>query len=110
MHATSARGPGELPTGQEVQVEVMHGLSTVVSDVGDQSPAIRIIAAELSSHFRHIYPRDPRGLIVGIEVIKRCNVILGNDENVGGSNRSKVAEGDRMLSLHHLVRRDFPRD
>jgi hypothetical protein len=28
---------------------------------------------------------------------------------VGGSNRSKVAEGDRMLRLHHLVRRDFPR-
>ena len=110
MRETSARGPGELPTGQEVQMEVMHGLSTVVSDVGDQSPAIRIIAAELSSYFRHIHPRGLPCLIVGIEVIQRRNVILGNDENVGGSNRSKVAEGDRMLSLHHLVCRDFPRD
>jgi hypothetical protein len=37
-------------------------------------------------------------------------VILGNDENVGGSNRSNVAERDRILRLHHLVRRDFPCD
>ena len=110
MHETSAGGPGELTTGQEVQMEVMHGLSAVVSDVGHQSPAIRKIAAELSSNFGHIYPRGLRCLIVGIEVIQRGNVILGNDENVGGSNRSNVAERNRILRLHHLVRRDFPRD
>jgi hypothetical protein len=110
MGETSAGGPSELTPGQEVQMEVLHGLSTVVSDVGHQPPAIRKVAAELSSYFGHIYPRGIRCLIVGIEVIQRGNVILGNDENVGGSNGSNVAEGDRILRLHHLVRRDFPRD
>ena len=99
-----------MATGQKVQVEMMHRLSTLVSDVGDHPPTIGIVAAKLLSYLGHVDPRRFRGLIVDIEVIQRSDVTLGDDENVGGRHRSDVAEGDGMFRLHHLVRRDFSHD
>lgn len=98
-----------MTTSQEMEMEVVNRLSSLITNVGDQAPARGKFSAQLSRHPGQVGPELFGLLIVGIEMVQRDNVGLRGDENVSRSHRLNIAERNRVLRFHHLVGRNLPR-
>lgn len=91
-----------------MEVEMEHGLTGLLSDVGDDTVALYPqffgnLGNDLKDvgHYRAVALVDSSG---------RGNVHLGNDKEMGGSLRIDVIEGQTQIILIDFVGRDLTGD
>ncbi len=101
-----AKGTFRQSPGQHVCVDVEDGLSGVRAGVEDESElTIRVLGGEVASGSDKF--GEKRGVAGGELGDVGVFLGLGNNEEVNGSLRRDVAEGDEALGFEHDVRGDF---
>ena len=104
----SARRPGHVPAGQDVEVEVGHGLPRLLPNVGDHAVALQPqLPGHLGDDGEHVAHQG--GVVVG-HPGHRGDVGLGDDQEVGGRLGVDVVEGVADLVLIDLAGRDLAAD
>jgi hypothetical protein len=97
----------ELAAGQDMEMQVVHRLAGVLAAVGDDpealvEPILRGDFCDRLEAFGH-----ERG-IVRRDLSRAGDVLLGYDENMDRRLRVQVVEGEDVVVLVALRRRDFP--
>ncbi|MFM2199176.1 MAG: hypothetical protein RLZZ505_2608 [Verrucomicrobiota bacterium] len=103
----SAWGPGELASAEEVDVEVRDGLSAVRAVV-DHHAESAFREAEFGGDLGGGEEEVPKGrLISGVRLADSRDGLVRHYQDVDGSLRGNVAEGEAMFIAVHHIGRDF---
>ncbi len=82
-----------MPAAQQMQVEMVHRLPAFVSCVDDDSVTVvhLLFASDLSGRSHQV---TDQGCVFGEGFGDRTNVLLGDDQDVGGGLRVDIWEAD----------------
>jgi len=109
VSACSSRGPAEVPSAEEVEVDVEDGLAGGFAGVDDHAVAVRRefqVARDLRGAQQHV--SDDRVVLIG-HLVERRDVFARNDEDVRRRLRVDVVERDDLVVFVHFFCRDLAR-
>ncbi len=91
-----------LPTDQ-VQVQVKDNLTRMRAGIGDEAVAAVVDAFLLGQDAGQAEQAPHSGLVCGDQFINGCDVVVGDDQNMGGGDGVNVAEsGDQLIPVNDL--------
>ena len=91
--------PAQSPASNDVQVEMIHGLTRVRIDVENRAIPF-LVDAKLHCQFPGNFKKVRKDIVIpGLHVIERRNVLSRNDEKVDRRLRPYVLECHRELIL-----------
>lgn len=102
-------GPGHMPAAEQMQMQMMHRLSAVVSGVDHYAITIlELLAARKVSCGGHQMTKQR--LVFRHRLRLGCDVLFGNNEKVGRSLRINVGKSDAKLVLVDTICRYISSD
>ena len=90
-----------------MEMQMKHTLTGVRPDVADHSPTLVDPAANSLDGVHHV---REQGSIAGFEGSNRLQVPLRDYQNMGGSGRVDVIEGEDGVGFDNKICRDFTSD
>ena len=107
-YKNSAGWPHHLPAAENVDVQVVHRLGTILAIV-DHKPeaAAALLTTDFCSHTHHVPEQGAVLLGVGVPNLSEARPVLGNEEHVRGSLRVNVSERVAQVVLVHRRGRDL---
>ena len=111
-----SRRPAEYAPAQDVNVEMIHGLSAVEPDIDDKAGAIFATAVGASGHGlvcqfpRLVEHAAQKGSVFRFRHQQALDVFFGNNQEMNRRHGVDVMEGNHFIILVDFVAGDFLRD
>src|SRR6266550_8840468 len=102
--------PTHGPSAEQVQVQVIDGLSRLRPLVEDQAVAVAIDLAFIRDAVGDLEHAGEHGGVRRREVVDARNVFLRNHQHMRGGDRTDIVKGDDLFVPEDFLRRNLPRE